>query len=192
MLVHTKALVSAIVAVAVALAAIPAASACSDSDTYTFGTYEYNAGFTTRNCAWLTDNPTESAARIAEWCDQSVGGSPVYNNCPVSCDACSYASCVNASTRLKIVVGGNIVSRSCTWVGRQDTTNRCALAGVSAACPNTCGTCDSCVDTTARFRFTYNGQSIVRNCDFVGRVESKVEGRCAASGYVCRSTCGGC
>jgi hypothetical protein len=89
---------------------------------------------------------------------------------------------------------GTTISRYCEWVGRKDVTNRCSLQGVSAACPVTCGTCAICADPgpNLRFSFDYNGKTISKNCDFVGRVPGKVWGRCDASEKICRMTCGAC
>lgn len=105
------------------------------------------------------------------------------------------SACVDSSLRLKINVNGNIIARSCTWVAAKDTNARCQLsAGVDAACPVTCGTCATCADPDPllRFKFEYVGNEISRNCEFVGRVAEKVDGRCAASGNICRATCGEC
>ncbi len=106
--------------------------------------------------------------------------------------------CLDSLLRLKIPTAGTKpkakIARYCTWVGNKDTINRCALPGVSAACPVTCGTCSSCEDPDdeLRFKFTYNGQKVMRNCEFVGRIKKKVKGRCKRSEYICRSTCGYC
>jgi hypothetical protein len=103
-------------------------------------------------------------------------------------------ACVDSPLRLKINRDGNQISRYCSWVAQKDTNNRCALDGVSAACPITCGTCSTCEDPvdSLRFKFTYNGSEIVRNCDFIGRVPGKEFGRCNQSGNICRSLCGTC
>jgi hypothetical protein len=83
------------------------------------------------------------------------------------------------------------LTRSCAWAARKDTSNRCSLIG-DAACPALCGTCSVCADPTIRFRFDYNGKTIARSCEWVGRVPEKVSGRCAATGNICRQTCGKC
>ena len=108
--------------------------------------------------------------------------------------ATASATCVDYPLRFRINGDSSQGSRnkSCEWVARKDTANRCALDGVSAACPVTCGACDSCVDTTVLLRFEYNGRFVRRSCDFVGRVPKKLNERCEASGYTCRSTCGMC
>ena len=100
--------------------------------------------------------------------------------------------CVDSALRLKIQEGSEKISRSCVWVGRKDVKNRCALDGVAAACPVTCGTCSVCEDPDAllRFRFEYDGVSIVRSCDYAARKSTNL--RCAAMGDVCRKTCGKC
>jgi hypothetical protein len=101
-------------------------------------------------------------------------------------------ACSDSPLRLKINKDGSIITRSCAWVARVDTTMRCNLPGVSAACPVTCGSCDTCADPELRFKFTYNNNNIARSCEFVGRIESKISGRCASSQNICRLTCGIC
>ena len=101
-------------------------------------------------------------------------------------------ACSDSPLRLKIPKDGGIVTRSCEWAARADTAMRCALPGVSAACPVTCGSCGTCADPELRFKFTYKNKSIARSCAFVGRIEGKVGGRCAASQNICRRTCGTC
>lgn len=352
------------------LGIVPAslAASCStgDSTTYTFGTYEYNGGITTRDCAWITTNPSKTADRIATWCGETYNGLLVSGECPDACGLCSSApslsptpyptatptssptisakptssptrppspapspfptarpsntpsqhpsdvpsvvpsdvpsnvpslapsdvpslapslapsddpsevpsdipsvvpslypslepsavpsdgpslepseypslepsavpsesptgtptlsikpspspsaapvgstssptaatavtasptaECVDSPLRLKFRVNGNMLTRSCEWAARKDTNNRCSLIG-DAACPVTCGACSVCADPDPlliKFRFDYNGRSIARNCDFVGRIPAKVNGRCAATGNICRQTCGKC
>merc|ERR1712045_496272 len=91
-------------------------------------------------------------------------------------------TCSDSALRLKIPTVGKpkpYVSRYCSWVGVKDTKNRCALPGVSAACPVTCSSCGTCADPSElRFKFTYNGNEIVRNCEFIGRIADKTTGRC--------------
>ena len=104
----------------------------------------------------------------------------------------SPSACSDSSLRLKIPKDGTIITRSCEWVARTDTSARCNLIGVSAACPVTCGSCDTCADPELRFKFTYNNMYIARSCEYVGRIENKISGRCAASHNICRQTCGMC
>ena len=101
-------------------------------------------------------------------------------------------ACTDSHLRLKILKDGEIITRSCEWVARTDTSARCNLPGVSAACPETCESCDTCADPELRFKFTYNDFYIARSCEFVGRIPEKVSGRCAASQNICRLTCGTC
>lgn len=105
------------------------------------------------------------------------------------------ANCVDSDLRLKIPKSdGTYMSRYCEWVRRRDTFTRCTMTGVSEACPQTCGTCLNCQDLPddVRFKFTYNDKYIGRNCEYIGRQENKIPARCAASGNICRSTCGVC
>ena len=107
----------------------------------------------------------------------------------------SSPTCNDSSLRLKIRgSNGKYISRSCTWVSNKDTINRCGLEGVSEACPSTCGTCNICADppSSLKFKFNYNGRLVTRKCDFVGRIPSKVFGRCSQSNDICRATCNAC
>lgn len=103
-------------------------------------------------------------------------------------------SCVDSTLRFRIYKeDGELMSRSCSWVANVDTKARCLLEGVSAMCPNTCNTCDSCVDATNEMRFTWNGRNLTSaTCEWVARTETSV--RCAVDGVsdACRSTCGKC
>jgi len=101
------------------------------------------------------------------------------------------STCVDSPLRLKIIKDGNIISRSCTWVGNKATIQRCAMAGVSDACPVTCNSCSTCEDTSLRMRLTKSdGTSVVRNCEWVARKDTP--NRCSWSSNTCRATCGQC
>ena len=115
--------------------------------------------------------------------------------------AVTYSSCEDTSLRIQIPVGTNTtVNRNCAWVNKNEGQKefRCGLPGLSEACPVSCGTCDTaCADAPdeARFKFAHYknvNRTILRNCDFVGRVATKIAGRCAQSEYVCRKTCAKC
>ena len=57
--------------------------ACTDSTTYTFGTYDYNGATETRDCAWITAN--NASTRRNDWCSDTVDGAVVGDECPVAC-----------------------------------------------------------------------------------------------------------
>ena len=288
-------------------AAVQASFACTDSTTFTFGTYEYNGSVTTKDCDWITVNPNKITIRRSKWCSQTVEGSRVSDECPLACDMCPSAApspfppfhspsgnpsfepsisntpsgsptrrpspqpssfpttspsmtpsihksddpsmapsdepsqhpskkpslspstaptgspsmyptdrpsttahptnipsetssttpsfeCVDTTLRLKIEGTTKRIQRSCEWVARKDTPNRCSLSGVSESCPVTCGSCPSCTDPNSdiRFKFIYNGKNIKRSCDWVGRISEKINGRCAATANICRSICNRC
>ena len=105
-----------------------------------------------------------------------------------------YSLCSDSTIRLKIYDGDKKRSRYCTWVARKDKATRCSMPGVAASCPSTCNTCTSCADPSSeiKFRFTYGGKKVNRNCNWVGKVPEKVLERCDATGNVCRATCGIC
>ena len=105
--------------------------------------------------------------------------------------------CYDSELRLKVKQDGTMKSRSCAWVARKATKQRCALGGgaVAAACPVTCGTCTTCADPASgsdglRFRFEKDEAFIVRSCDWVAR--ESVNLRCFLTGNICRKTCGAC
>ena len=204
-----------------ALTAIQTAtvSSCMDSSTYTFGSFQYNGETVTRTCAWITQNASLVADRQANWCNEPINGSIVKEECQVACNSCPIEgptanptmapvvptqsptrppspafSCVDSLLRLKILdTDGSRISRSCEWVARRATLQRCALPGVSAACPVTCGTCSTCVDPEApmRFKFSKDGvDTIIRDCGWVAARSTNM--RCGYSENICRSTCGRC
>lgn len=73
----------------------------------------------------------------------------------------------------------------CHWV-RQDTAERCSMKGISSHCPETCSTCNYCVDSSIVFR-VYK----TLTCRWV---EKKAGVRCKGLGIQdsCRKTCGMC
>jgi len=111
---------------------------------------------------------------------------------PTSTPPTSMSSCSDTTLRLKIVKNnGNRITRNCGWVGARNTVGRCALDGVSAACADTCGTCDTCIDASLRFKVIKNdGNKITRGCAWVINNNN----RCLFDGVgdTCRSTCGKC
>ncbi len=83
----------------------------------------------TRSCEWV-------ATRSTNWrC--SFGG--VKLMCPSTCNNCSAATCVDATSRLQFEYNGRKVTRDCTWVKRKDTMNRCSVSGMEDSCRGTCG-----------------------------------------------------
>ena len=194
----------------------PTGTTCSDKKTFTFGTYPYLGGEVTRTCNWIDANPKHVDSRREEWCDVIYEGTLVKDMCPEACDLCSAmpsvaptkspapslapsatptAPCADTDLRLKIIKdNGYYMSRSCEWVANKDTTNRCLLTGVSAACPRTCGTCTDCKDPPPALRFKFDdgsgSRTIARNCEFVGRKATPY--RCNLTNDICRATCGIC
>lgn len=89
---------------------------------------------------------------------------------------------------------GKRLTRSCWWVANEFTPYRCSFAGVSAACPVTCGTCGTrrCEDPnpTLFFKFVKGSQIIGMNCEWVS--EKQTGRRCRFMKKVCRDSCGVC
>eukprot|EP00551_Chaetoceros_affinis_P016219 CAMPEP_0203692314 /NCGR_PEP_ID=MMETSP0091-20130426/4489_1 /ASSEMBLY_ACC=CAM_ASM_001089 /TAXON_ID=426623 /ORGANISM="Chaetoceros affinis, Strain CCMP159" /LENGTH=391 /DNA_ID=CAMNT_0050563083 /DNA_START=137 /DNA_END=1309 /DNA_ORIENTATION=+ len=73
-------------------------------------------------------------------------------------------ACDDTLLRFKVEWNERTIMRDCTWIGNRATIQRCNIEGVSAACPDTCGTCSTCEDTTLRFKVEWNGRTIMRDC----------------------------
>ncbi len=142
--------------------------------------------------------------------------------------------CSDSPLRFRVRKGGALINRYCEWVAA--VPSRCSLEGISTACPQTCGTCNTCVDSslsfklsldddnyvtcaaslcntegvpetcrdtcgsccsdvTGPFKFSYNGNTINRSCEWAGRKDTVT--RCAVSEVsekcpvTCGVTCGG-
>ena len=105
----------------------------------------------------------------------------------------SSTSCEDSPFRFRTRKDGKNIFRNCVWVETRATASRCRLPGVAEQCPSTCDACSSCVDATNRFRFSFNGRTITRDCSWVAR--KNTAGRCRnVSGMTdtCRSTCNNC
>lgn len=103
----------------------------------------------------------------------------------------SPSTCYDSTLRFKLELArGRVITRSCVWV--QNKSKRCALDGVSSMCPNTCGTCSSCMDGENRFKIEINGEKRSRNCTWVANKQTSY--RCSMDGVsdTCRDTCGQC
>eukprot|EP00551_Chaetoceros_affinis_P003811 CAMPEP_0203661302 /NCGR_PEP_ID=MMETSP0088-20131115/59540_1 /ASSEMBLY_ACC=CAM_ASM_001087 /TAXON_ID=426623 /ORGANISM="Chaetoceros affinis, Strain CCMP159" /LENGTH=479 /DNA_ID=CAMNT_0050523965 /DNA_START=197 /DNA_END=1637 /DNA_ORIENTATION=- len=79
----------------------------------------------------------------------------------------------------------------CEWVDNDPEERWCAISGVAAHCPVTCGTCDSYLDSTLSFKVQLKNRRAWKDCDWVGQNEDKIRARCAERGVseTCRSTC---
>lgn len=80
------------------------------------------------------------------------------------------------------------------WVSNRATKSRCKLAGVKSMCPNSCGTCNNCVDSTSRMKF-YKAdvnRVVARDCKWTSNKD--IINRCNLDGMInaCRKTCGQC
>jgi hypothetical protein len=112
---------------------------------------------------------------------------------PVEAPTPTSSTCKDSTLRFKLVYNGKKISRDCGWVAKKSTNQRCAADGVPSHCPDTCGTsCSPCIDASNRFRLTYNGKKISRDCGWVAKKSTNQ--RCAAGGVTdtCRFTCGAC
>lgn len=109
--------------------------------------------------------------------------------------------CVDTPLAIKFITDGMDGVHDCEWVAEEDTETRCALIGVSAACPLTCGTCTSCVDPeTSEYGFKFGfikanrgggpDGRIYRDCGWVKSRDRN--NRCELTSDICRSTCKVC
>ncbi len=121
-----------------------------------------------------------------------VASTPAPVVSPVAPTPTTSSSCNDTTLRFKVNWNNNLIMRDCIWIGNRATIQRCNLPGVSAACPVTCGTCDTCVDTTIRFKVSWNGNLIMRDCIWIGN-RATVQ-RCNLPGVAdaCPVTCGLC
>jgi uncharacterized protein (DUF1501 family)/uncharacterized protein (DUF1800 family) len=102
------------------------------------------------------------------------------------------SSCEDSPFRFKVEINGKVRGRSCVWVATRGTLARCRLIGVKEMCSSTCSNCQSCSDSTLRFKFEFNGKKITRGCSWVAN-KNTFE-RCQVTGmkHACRATCGTC
>ncbi len=85
-----------------------------------------------------------------------------------------------------------VINRYCSWV-KVRPYGRCKLKGVREHCPQSCGKCQHCVDSSLKFKFAYDGIEEYRKCKWVARQDtdlicSTVEG----ISNTCPLTCGTC
>ncbi len=101
-------------------------------------------------------------------------------------------SCNDTSLRFKLLWNGNLIMRDCIWIGNRATVQRCKLPGVPTACPVTCDACNTCEDSTVRFKVGWNSKKIMRDCTWVGN-KATVQ-RCNIDGVAeaCPATCDRC
>lgn len=110
------------------------------------------------------------------------------------CSDITSTTCSDSPYRFKTVKPGETKRRSkdCSWAKTRATNSRCSWMGVSDMCPETCGKCDICKDSSVRMRFKKkNGQKINRDCEWT---QTQPKSRCKLDGMKnsCRKTCGQC
>jgi len=111
-------------------------------------------------------------------------------------DGCGITNnnCADSPFRFKVIKTGttNKITRDCEWAATRSTNLRCSYEGVAETCPLTCGKCQTCIDSTSRIRFMYNGRFITRDCGWVRNKNTL--GRCRVAGmeHSCRKTCNQC
>lgn len=102
------------------------------------------------------------------------------------------SNCNDSSLKFKIQLNGRTRTRSCTWVAKKKTIQRCAKDDVSTHCAETCGSCSTCQDSIIRFKLPWNGRVIARTCTWVAKKNSFK--KCSVDGVsdTCRETCQQC
>merc|ERR1712241_1583508 len=148
-----------------------------------------------------TFRPEDAGTTVWFSCDTPTVNHEYTNHCKdgqiigyaVSGSGPSPSDCLDTSVRFRVTWNSKLISRDCVWIGNKATKMRCALPGVADACPEACDTgCPTCVDSPLRFRVTWNGKKIMRDCIWVGNKATKM--RCALPGvsHACRASCGLC
>lgn len=103
-----------------------------------------------------------------------------------------FVECENSWFDFRVTINGKRRWRHCGWAEDRPTA-RCALDEVvETMCPDACGTCGQCVDSTAVFRFDYQGDTFLTDCLWVA--ENDPDATCQEDGVAlaCRATCGLC
>ena len=108
-------------------------------------------------------------------------------------DTVTPTTCADSTYRFRTVhpSTGKRMFKTCVWAGTKSTNFRCTFDGVSSICPDTCSTCDTCVDSSTRMKFVKDGKTITRDCGWTG---VKPNSRCKIDGMklACRQTCNNC
>ncbi len=107
----------------------------------------------------------------------------------------SVSLCTDSPYKLRIKLGdGSWTKQKCSWVAMKPS-DRCNLAGVSKACPSTCGACSTCADTPLKFNMPtiVDGERKMK-LKLCNWVKKKRNNRCKNSGVAatCRQTCRSC
>jgi hypothetical protein len=141
-------------------------------------------------CYSTTSEPTQSPTKSPT---TSPTTSPTISPMEQPTDTTTRGNCADSAFRLKIIdQNDDKITRNCSWVANKSTNLRCALNGVKESCPLTCKYCSTCVDSPLRFKFSYNNETITRNCKWVGTRSTKM--RCQVPGMenICPNTCSNC
>ena len=164
-----------------------AAESCRDYS----GSFDINGRGKFRTCKFIGRKQEKLDKRCA------LSGAEVH--CPRTCGVCDSSAqttvglpCVDSPTRFTIKSEYNSLIRSCSWVAKQDTTNRCFLPGVQENCPKECG-CESCDDDSSeKFEIIFPAVDLKKSCNWVANQDTAT--RCALPDVsnVCKFTCGNC
>lgn len=106
----------------------PTASPNSSPSTCVDSELRFLVNSRSRACTWVAANNTEKRCAKA--------GGAVAGHCPFTCGVCDTEKCNDATKRFELKKNGNL--KSCTWVARTKTEERCAMEGISLTCRATC------------------------------------------------------
>jgi len=101
-------------------------------------------------------------------------------------------TCEDSPLKFKLTTAGKSTYKKCEWVGRREDqkVQRCAIEGMSTHCPSTCGTCETCNDSTMRWNLPAELNKMKkRHCAWTARKNTAT--RCSIPGVseTCRLTC---
>ena len=97
------------------------------------------------------------------------------------------ADCKDSSLTFKVLWNGRNRKKTCSFA---NSATKCDVAGVSEICSKTCNSCDTCADTSLRFKVALSStKSRFKDCAWVEA--KKTEERCALEGVkeACCATC---
>ncbi len=159
-------------------------SSCTDSNTYSFGSYTQKNGETvTRNCAWITKNASRVTKRRNRWCDKTVEGKLVQNECPDACN--SKTSCVTSSPTSRPSLDPSNKPTSTPSGGptqspSNESTQSPSYNEKETLEPSSISSPRPCIDSSTFIFGWYtkpNGKTMRRNCAWITKNVSKVERR---------------
>jgi hypothetical protein len=116
---------------------------------------------------------------------------PESKHSDVGCSTCVDSPLVFKTTK-KNDEDGKIIRKKCEWAKEKSTNFRCRFKGVAVTCPETCGTCQRCVDSPLRIEFKHKNKKMTKSCEWVKKWNKLKRCKIAGIKETCRKTCGTC